>query len=495
MHRLRTTLLATSAFALGGLTVGGATLATAQDREGTPQLTRPDPAYVQQLSFADLVEDVSPAVVSIRTTQTIDAPARFSGIPPEFERMFPQLRGRMGPSEPQERMGEGSGFFVDADGHVVTNNHVVDGADEIVVVLDSGTELIAELVGTDPATDIAVLKVTPSAEQRYVQFAPDTDLRVGDYVLAVGNPFGFGGTVTSGIVSAIGGEDRSGQYADFIQIDASINRGNSGGPTFDLRGNVVGVNTAIISPTGGNVGIGLAVPADTAASVVEQILAEGQVTRGWLGVGIGNLDDRLASAVGLDEPTGALVGSVQEGSPAQKAGIREGDVILRFGEDEIDGATSLTRTVGAARPGEKFKVRLLRDEKEETVTVRLDRREDTLAEARGDDEPELPGGDERMKDELGVTFSSLTPELRRRMRLEDDVDGVVVTDVERGSEAADAGIRTGMVITEADNREVSSVSDLERVVRTARERDKDAVLVRVLTGRGPDFRALPVTAG
>ena len=497
MTKTRTSLLCAAAFSLGGLAVGGTTVGLAQqDRGGDrPQLMRPDPGYIQQLSFADLVEDVSPAVVSIRTTQTVEPRGlgRMSGIPPEFERMFPQLRGRMGPQEPQERTGEGSGFFIDADGHVVTNNHVIDGADEIVVVLDSGKELIAELVGTDPLTDIAVLRVEPSGEQRYVQFSPDADLRVGDYVLAVGNPFGFGGTVTSGIVSAIGGDDRSGQYADFIQIDASINRGNSGGPTFDLRGNVVGVNTAIISPTGGNVGIGLAVPADTAAGVVAQILAEGQVTRGWLGVGIKDVDAVLASAVGLDEATGAIVNGVQEGSPADKAGIRDGDVILAFGGAPIDGATSLTRTVGATAPGERVEVRLIRDEKEETVTVRLERREadaSTEAPARGE-----PEGDERMKDQLGVTFSALTPAWRQRMRLDDDVTGIVVTDVERGSDAADAGIRTGMVITEADNRELKSVADLERVVRMARERDKDAVLVRVVTRQGSDFRALPVAAG
>ena len=505
MTRPNTLALAASAFVLGGLTVGGVELAaasngsaSAQEREARPQLMRPDPGYIQQLSFADLVEDVSPAVVSIRTTQTVEMPSRMSGLPPEFERMFPQLRGRMGPAEPQERTGEGSGFFIDADGHVVTNNHVIEGADEIVVVLDSGKELIAELVGTDPDTDIAVLRVEPMAEQRYVQFSPNADLRVGDYVLAVGNPFGLGGTVTSGIVSAIGGDDRTDSYRDFIQIDASINRGNSGGPTFDLRGNVVGVNTAIISPTGGNVGIGFAVPADTAANVTRQIIDEGAVTRGWLGVGIQDVDAGLASAFRLDEARGAIVGSVQPGSPAEKAGIQDGDVILRFGKTDIDGATSLTRTVGGMKPGERAKVTLLRIDgdnavAEKTVTVRLDRREGTSLAARGDEQG--TPGDERMKDELGVTFSSLTPELRRRMRLSDDVTGVVVTDVERGSAAAEAGIRTGMLITEADNRELESVADLDRVVRMARERDKDAVLVRVLTARGADFRALPVTSG
>ncbi len=489
--QLHKTLIASvGAFALGAFTLGSMPFASAQSDQGEPQLMRPDPGFIQQLSFADLVEDVSPAVVSIRTTKEVDA--RYSQLPPEFERMFPQLRGR-GDGMPRQATGEGSGFFIDANGHIVTNNHVVEGADEIIAVLYDGTELVAELVGTDPSTDIAVLKVKPSSDQRYVNFSPNADLRVGDYVLAVGNPFGLGGSVTSGIVSAIGGDDRGGQYADFIQIDASINRGNSGGPTFDLQGNVVGVNTAIISPTGGNVGIGLAVPAEVAADVTEQIIESGSVTRGWLGVGIRDLDARLASAVGLDEAKGALVGTVTEGSPADKAGIQEGDVLLSFNGQEVDSATALTRAVGRAAPGERTKVRLLRAGEEETLNVRLERREDdVVAAALGRQEPE---GDDRLADSLGVTFAPLNDAVRERLGLEEDVTGVLVTDVSVESEASEAGIRPGMIITEADNREVASVRDVERAVEAARDRGKEAVLVRVVTPQGRDFRALPVGSG
>ncbi|MBB4658549.1 Do family serine endopeptidase [Parvularcula dongshanensis] len=501
----RETLLASAgAFALGALSVGSVQFASAQNdapREAKPQLMRPDPGFIQQLSFADLVEDVSPAVVSIRTTQTLEE-STMAGLPPEFERMLPpqfrdQFRDRFsgnGPAEPRQAMGEGSGFFIDANGHIVTNNHVVDGADEIVAVLHDGTELQATLVGTDPATDIAVLKVEPSSNQRYVQFSPNADLRVGDYVLAVGNPFGLGGTVTSGIVSAIGGDElRDGVYNDFIQIDASINRGNSGGPTFDLRGNVVGVNTAIISPTGANVGIGLAVPADTASEVTRQIIEEGGVTRGWLGVGITDLDDRLASAVGLDEARGALVGTVQDDSPAAKAGLEDGDVILRFGDTDIDSATMLTRTVGRASPGQRVPVRVLRDGKERTVNVELERRDDDRI-ASATTPGGQPEGDDRLADSLGVTLAPLNDAVRSRYQLDEDVTGVLVTKVDPSSEASEAGIREGMVITEADNREVESLSDLEDVVKMARDRGKEAVLVRVLTARGLDFRALPVTS-
>lgn len=487
--------------ALGGLSlIGPANSQSAPQvmQEARPQMMAPNANLIAQLSFADLVEEVSPAVVSIRTEMDIPVQRRMS-LPPEFEKMLPEeFRGRSDGGETfRKAHGEGSGFFIDAKGHVVTNNHVVEGAEEITVVTDDGQELPATLVGTDPSTDLAVLKVEPTSGQRYVRFAPNTDLRVGDYVLAVGNPFGLGGSVTSGIVSALGREDhtRRTQYADFIQIDASINRGNSGGPTFDLKGNVVGVNTAIISPTGGNVGIGLAIPADVASEVVAQLIDEGSVTRGWLGVSIGDLDDRLASAVGLETEEGALIQQVQDDSPAKAAGFKDGDVVLEFNGRKIDDAATLTRTVGAIAPGKTVKAKVFRDGKNKTLSVKLAKRDPEGPRAAVEGSGANPGSSlkDEMKMDLGVTFSSLSQDTRDRLGLADDVHGVLVTDVDRNSEAAEAGIREGMVITRADNKAVKTLSDIDRAVRDAKARGKEAVLVRVQTARqGGFFLALPI---
>ncbi|WP_158548732.1 Do family serine endopeptidase [Parvularcula marina] len=500
-------VVSTAAFVLGGATVGSL-MAQENNRPqaAKPQLMAPNPSFIQQLSFADLVEEVSPAVVSIRTEADVAVRDRMQ-LPPGIERMLPpELRDELEQQQQEEEdpdgrsvrrpLGQGSGFFINDQGHIVTNSHVIDGADEITVVLNNGDELTAELVGTDPATDLAVLKVEPSSEQRYVQFSEETDLRVGDYVLAVGNPFGLGGSVTSGIVSAMNRESNS-AYANFIQIDASINRGNSGGPTFDLRGNVVGVNTAIISPTGGNVGIGLAVPANVATDIVQQLIDEGAVTRGWLGVGIGSLNDRLAAAVGTDSTEGALVQSVTEGSPAEKAGFEEGDVVLEFDRTPVADATSLTRIVGALPPGKKVKAKVLRNGEEKNLTVTLAKRDPLEARQASDEneESEAPAASEDREMSAGLTLSSLSDQSRRRLGLDDDVEGVLVSDVELGSEAAEAGFRRGMVLTRADNMPVKSVKDLEKALQAAEKRGKEAVLVRVQTGQqGAFFLAMPVEA-
>ncbi|MEE4210335.1 MAG: trypsin-like peptidase domain-containing protein, partial [Parvularcula sp.] len=375
------------------------------------------------------------------------------------------------------------------DGYIVTNNHVIEGADEITVVLNTGDEVMAELVGTDPETDLAVLRVKPNKEQRYVTFDTNADLRVGDFVLAVGNPFGLGGTVTSGIVSAIGGDRREQQYADFIQIDASINRGNSGGPTFDVNGNVIGVNTAIISPTGVNAGIGLAIPANVASDVVRQIIDSGQVVRGFLGVVVRDPEQQILEAVGLDDRSGALVANVSEGSPAEKAGLQAGDIILELNGEAIDSSTALTRRVGNLPPGEKVRVKAFREGKERTFRVELARRD-----------PQNPSGEatpqgentDQMTEELGVSFRTLDDTARRRLGIGEDIQGVLVADVERDSEAAAAGILPGMIITEADYQEVKSPRDIERAVEAAKKRDKEAILLRVQTRQGFDFRALPI---
>lgn len=453
-----------------------------------------NPSILQQLSFADLVEQVSPAVVSIRTTREIGGPT-LSDIPPDIERLLPGLRDRFGGLDEGQRRratGEGSGFFINDQGHIVTNNHVVEDADEITVVLTSGEELTAELVGTDPETDLAVLNVEPSSSQRYVEFDTSADLRVGDYVLAVGNPFGLGGTVTSGIVSAIGrGGGPNTTYADFIQIDASINRGNSGGPTFDLQGNVIGVNTAIISPTGVNAGIGLAIPADVAAAVVDQIIDTGSVTRGFLGVSVRDPEPQILSAVGLDEQTGALVANVSPGSPAEEAGIEAGDIILELEGEEIADSTALTRRVGAMPPGERVRVKVFREGKVRNFRVELARRDPQQVVSNGTGEGEA---DSETTERLGVSFQTLDETVRRRLGLDDEVEGVLVSDVDRESEAAEAGIVPGMIITEADYQVVTSPRDIERAVESALQRGKENILLRVQTRQGLDFRALPISS-
>jgi serine protease Do len=435
-------------------------------------------------------------VVSIRTEREIDVANAFGDLPPELERLLPGLRDRfggLGDGETRRAEGQGSGFFIDDEGHIVTNNHVVEGAENITVVLNDGTEMVAELIGTDPETDIAVVKVKPSRDQRFVRFSPDTDLRVGDYVLAVGNPFGLGGTVTSGIVSALGRE--SGPqipYADFIQIDASINRGNSGGPTFDVKGNVIGVNTAIISPTGVNAGIGLAIPAEVADGVVRQIIETGAVSRGFLGVQVRDPEPQILEAVGLDQDAGgALIADVTEDSPAAKAGLQAGDIVTELDNKAIGNSTELTRTVGAYEPGKKVRLKAYRDGEERRFTVQLDERPNQQMAANDN-------ADERSRSEmaetLGVSFRALDEQTRRRLGVEDDVEGVVVADVDRDSEAAEAGILPGMIVMEADNKKVRNPRDIEAAVEAARQRNRGAILLRVQTRQGLDFRALPINS-
>jgi serine protease Do len=491
----KSALAAVSLFAIGAVSGGTMMIAphsfAAQQSVELEGLTNSNAPLLRQLSFADLVEKVSPAVVSIRTSREVTNDA-FSDLPEELERLLPGLRDRFGGLDEGSRRratGEGSGFFVDDNGHIVTNNHVIEGADEITVVLNTGEEVMAELVGTDPETDLAVLKVKPNKEQRYVTFDPNADIRVGDFVLAVGNPFGLGGTVTSGIVSAIGGDRREQQYADFIQIDASINRGNSGGPTFDVNGNVIGVNTAIISPTGVNAGIGLAIPAEVASDVVRQIIDKGQVTRGFLGVSVRDPEQQILEAVGLEGRSGALVANVTDGSPAEEAGLQAGDIILELNGDQINSSTDLTRRVGNLPPGEKVRVKAFREGRERNFRVELAKRDPqnlAMGIAPQND------NDEEMTEHLGVSFRALDDSARRRLGLEDDIEGVLVADVDRDSEAASAGILPGMIITEADYQKVTTPRDIERAVEAAQKRDKEAILLRVQTRQGFDFRALPI---
>jgi serine protease Do len=480
---VKTTVLAGAAAAL----IAGGVVLSDQAEAQAPRLMTPPIGIEGQLSFADLVEQVSPAVVSIHTEQTIERPE----IPREFERFFnapgaPRFEVPRG-TRPQLAQAEGSGFFIDAEGHIVTNNHVIDDAEKITVRLTDGTELEATLIGTDPGTDLAVLKVEAQRGQRYVRFTEDANLRVGDWVLAVGNPFGLGGTVTSGIVSAIGRDNNFGNYNDFIQIDASINRGNSGGPTFDLNGRVVGVNTAIYSPTGGSVGIGFAIPADTASYVVQQLIDRGRVSRGWLGVQIRPFDNTHAAAVGLENSKGALVNDVYPDTPAEKGGMKAGDIVLKIDGKEVEDARALTRAIGAVEPGNTVNLLVYRDGKNQSLRVKLDERDE--AALAGSVEENAPAND-NLTNDLGASFSSLSNNDKAELGLPTETEGVLVSGVLPNSVAADAGLAPGMVILQADSKKVRTPSDLEDLIEDAKESGKEAILLRVQAGESKDFRAL-----
>ena len=458
-----------------------------------PRLLAAPPAVgASQLSFADLVERVSPAVVSVLTERELRAPDLRGQVPEEFERFFrfgiPDGGDRDDFGGARRQNAQGSGFFVDGSGHIVTNNHVIDGADNVEVRLKGGKTVKATVVGADPLTDLAVLKIDPPAGQAFVQFAEDAPLRVGDWVVAVGNPYGLSGTVTAGIVSAIGGEGRDGQFLDYIQIDAPINRGNSGGPTFDLKGRVVGVNTAIYSETGGSVGIGFAIPSRVAKDTVAQLIRSGSVTRGFLGVSsLQNVTTDLAAALGRKDANGVLVGDVVAESPAAHAGIQPQDIVVAVNGAAVADVRELTRTVAALRPGSKANVKVVRDGSEKTFSVTLQERpnEDGSAIRR-----ETPQGDDRLSSELGLRVSDLSQTARAQYRIPDGVSGVVVTGVKGDSPAENAGLQPGMVILQADGKAAASAATLRRLIEDAKKAGKEAVLLRYQIGETKQFAAL-----
>lgn len=426
-------------------------------------------------SFADVVERVGPAVVSVRVTQKAEAgPASGMDLPPghPLERFFKEFGApNGGGNQPApKRQAQGSGFFISSDGYVVTNNHVVEGGEEILIALSNGDELKAKIVGTDPKTDLALLKTEPEKAMPYVAFAPEDNLRIGDWVVAVGNPFGLGGTVTSGIVSARGRDIGAGPYDDFIQIDASINRGNSGGPTFDLAGNVVGVNTAIFSPSGGSVGIGFAIPANVAQDVIADLKEHGSVTRGWLGVSIQPVTPEIAESLGLEEGEGALVADVMKDSPADKSGLETGDVILAIDGKKMKDARDVSRAVADYDPGTEVNFELLREGDEQDVEVVLGEfPEEPRQVAAREGAPAGKVG------ELGLALTS-GPD-----------GGVVVQGVDPQSEAAAKGVRPGDVIVKVNGRTVSNPGELETRIE---ESGKSSVLLLLRNESGQHFVAL-----
>ena len=460
------------------------------------------------MSFADLIQKVSPAVVSISVRQKADPMAQLGleGIDPED--IPPNLQPFLHPNpqggdEPApDTLALGSGFFISETGTVVTNNHVIDGATEIKVKTSAGKEYSAELVGADALTDLAVLKLkTTDHNFAFVSFDRDADLRVGDWVIAVGNPFGLEGSATAGIVSAKGRKDlgsSGSSYVDFIQTDAPINRGNSGGPTFDLKGRVVGVNTAIFSPTGGSVGIGFAIPSETAASVVDKLIANGKVTRGWLGVTVQPLDDDLAKSFGLPESTGAMVAAVVPNGPAERAGIQQGDVILSVDGQTIADSRDLTRRVGGYDIGRSAKLDVLRGGSHRIVSVKLGERpgEQQLASLGGKGgavpAPIAPA-EETKQAALGVNVRPVNATERQRLDLESN-GGLFITKVDPNAALGRKGVRAGDVIVEADGHAVRTGADLNAAVASASKAKRPVRLL--IQGRGgARYVAAEISAG
>ncbi|TPN83222.1 Do family serine endopeptidase [Mesorhizobium sp. CU3] len=479
----------------------------------TPVLA--DAVHVQSAQvpgFADLVERVSPAVVSVKVKAKIQPTADdgsndqngFDNLPdnPQLRRFFKEFRGfgdqggefgmhrfnhrDHGNGQPRP-VAQGSGFFISEDGYLVTNNHVVSEGSDFSVVTNDGKEFDAKLIGTDPRTDLAVLKVDGgSTKFTYVDFADDSKIRIGDWVVAVGNPFGLGGTVTAGIVSARGRDIGAGPYDDFIQIDAPVNRGNSGGPTFDLDGQVVGINTAIFSPSGGSVGIAFDIPASTAKQVVDDLMKNGSVQRGWLGVEIQPVTKDIAESLGLKSDKGALVSSAQDSGPGKKAGIVAGDVITEVDGKDVASPKELARMIGAYAPGKSVDVTVWRNGKDEAVKVDLGTLPASDKQASNDDShhQSAPGSKADTLADLGLTVTKA-----------DNGKGLVVTDVDPDSAAADRGIQPGDVITSINSKQVNTTGDVNRAMDDAVKSGRKVVLMQITRDDSNRFVAVPVAQG
>lgn len=444
-------------------------------------------------SFADLAQQVQPAVVNITTTAMVAAPTGDAPIVPKgspFEDFFKDFENR-GPQEPQREQALGSGFVVSADGYIVTNNHVIDGADEIEIEFFSGQRLKAKLVGTDPKTDIALLKVESPDPLPFVNFGNSDEMRVGDWVMAIGNPLGQGFSVSAGIVSARGRE-LQGTYDDFIQTDAAINKGNSGGPLFNMDGQVIGVNTAILSQTGGSIGIGFSMASNVVAKVVDQLKEFGTTRRGWLGVKIQDVTPDVAEAMGLSVSNGALITDVPEG-PARDAGLQAGDVITSFNGRAIRNVRDLTRTVADSPIGEEVPVTVLREGRETVVPVKLGRREEAEAPAAPASAQDQGAPHEPQSLEvLGLTLQPVTPEMAEQMNLPPSTRGLVVTHVDPASDAAGKGVAPGDIVVEAGQRPVAALSDLQGRIDEAKAAGRKSILLLVRREGDPRFVALSI---
>lgn len=469
----------------------------------------------QAPSFADVVDAVSPAVVSVRVQSrekqvsddsgfTFDFGGRgFDNLPDDhpLKRFFREFGG---PGDERSERGyrrrdrgehgrlrptsQGSGFFISEDGYIVTNNHVVQDGQAFTIIMNDGTELEAKLVGKDNRTDLAVLKVDSDKKFTYVDFADDNKARVGDWVVAVGNPFGLGGTVTAGIISARGRDIGAGPYDDYLQVDAAVNRGNSGGPTFNLSGEVVGINTAIFSPSGGNVGIAFAIPASVAKDVVQDLIKDGSVVRGWLGVQIQPVSEDIAESLGLSEAAGALVVEPQAGSPGEKAGIKEGDVVTALNGDTIESPRDLARKVAAIEPGTEADVTIWRGGK--PMDIKL-----TIGTLPSDQQASATQGDEPQAEEPAPSSEKALADLGVSVMPSDDGAGASITSVDPDSEAAARGLKEGEKIVTVNNQAVQSADDILKVIDAAKKDGRTKALFQIEAERGSRFVALPIDQG
>jgi serine protease Do len=460
----------------------------------------------QPVGFADIVEHVKPSVISVKVNinekvsskddNNDDSPFQPGSPMERFFRRFggpdglpPGMRG--GPRGGRGAVtGQGSGFFISADGYAVTNNHVVDGADKVEVTTDDGKTFKAKVIGTDARTDLALIKVEGASDVPFTKLS-DGKPRIGDWVLAVGNPFGLGGTVTAGIVSASGRDIGNGPYDDFIQIDAPVNKGNSGGPAFNTEGEVIGVNTAIYSPSGGSVGIAFSIPASTVKSVVAQLKDKGTVSRGWIGVQIQPVTADIADSLGLKKAEGALVAEPQANGPAAKAGIESGDVITAVNGESVKDARELARTIGGLAPGNSVKLNVLHKGTDKVVNLTLGQLPNT-AEAKADtDNDDNKGSPTRGTDvpKLGMTVAPANSVAGAGK------DGVVVTEVDPKSAAADRGFKEGDVILEVAGKTVANAGDVREAINAARADNKNSVLMRIKSGGSSRFVAVPLAKG
>ncbi len=452
-------------------------------------------------SVAPLAERLIDAVVNISTSQTVKGP---QGVPlpnvpkgSPFEEFFEDFFNKRGGRQPTDRKVSslGSGFVIDAkEGLIVTNHHVIEGADEIIINFSDGSKLkVDKVLGKDTKTDLALLKVTPKKPLKSVPFGSSQGMKVGDWVMAIGNPFGLGGSVTVGIISAKQRDINSGPYDDFLQTDAAINKGNSGGPLFSMDGEVIGVNTAIISPTGGSIGIGFAVPSDTVMSVVEQLKQFGETRRGWLGVKIQSVTDDIAETLGVKENTGALISGVTPDGPAAKAGIEAGDVVTKFDGKDVSTMRGLPRVVSQTPVGRTVDVEVLRKGQKKVLKAVVGRLQED-EDKKDDKDSKKPGADKAPgKALIGLGLSAITDELRTKHKIDPKVKGVVVVEVDPASQAAQKGIKAGDVIVEAAQDPVTSVEDVSKAIEKVKKAGRKQVLLRIEEGKGDlRFVAVPI---